>query len=284
MTGTGAMRRFTASDGLSLAYADDGAGPALLCLPGLTRNSEDFAPVVAHFAGERRVIRLDPRGRGASDFDPEPSNYSVPIEARDALELLDHLGLARAAVLGTSRGGLLAMAIGAVAPDRLAGVMFNDIGPVIEAHGIARIGTYLGVTPPYPDLDAAARAYEAGSQAQFPGVTAAAWRGHIARVWRETPEGLALRYDPALREPFLATMQGGPLPDLWPFFDALPPVPLALLRGANSDIISQATAAEMQRRRPDMVVSVIPDRGHVPFLDEPASVAAIAAYLARVET
>lgn len=276
------MRRFTTSDGLSLAYADEGIGPALLCLPGLTRNSEDFAPVAARLVPGWRVIRLDPRGRGASDHDPDPANYNVMVEARDALELLDHLGLARAPVLGTSRGGLLALAIAAAAPERLAGVMFNDIGPVIEPMGLERIGAYLGLPPPYPDLDAAARAYEAGSQDQFPGVTAAEWRPYIARVWQETPQGLALRYDPALRTPFLASMEAGAMPDLWPFFDALPPVPLALLRGANSDLISPATVAEMQARRPDLAVTEVPDRGHVPFLDEPESVVAIAAWLARV--
>lgn len=276
------MRRFTTSDGLSLAYADEGRGPALLCLPGLTRNSEDFAPVVEHFAPDWRVIRLDPRGRGASDHDPDPANYSVPVEARDALELLDHLDLKRVPILGTSRGGLLALAIAATVPQRLAGVLFNDIGPVIEPEGLARIGTYLGRTPPYPDLDAAAVAFEAGSRAQFPGMTVAEWRTQAARTWRETEDGLALRYDAALREPFLATMQGGALPDLWPFFDALPQVPLALLRGANSDLLSAATAAEMQARRPDLVVTEVADRGHVPFLDEPESLRAIAAFLARV--
>ena len=176
----------------------------------------------------------------------------------------------------------MALAIAAAAPERLAGVMFNDIGPVIEPLGLERIAAYLGLPPPYPDLDAAARAYEAGAQDQFPGVTAARWRVHLARIWRETPEGLALRYDPALRTPFLASMQEGAMPDLWPLFDALPAVPLALLRGANSDLLSAATVAEMQARRPDLVVTEVADRGHVPFLDEPESVAAIAAFLARV--
>ena len=280
------MERFTTSDGLSLAYADEGDGPPLLCLPGLTRNGEDFAPVVARFGPERRVIRLDPRGRGASDHDPDPLNYNVAVEARDALELMDHLGLARVPVLGTSRGGLLAMVIGAAAPQRLAGVLFNDVGPVLEPGGIARILDYLGRVPPYADFDAAALALEAASRDRFPGVTVAAWRVHAARIWREVPGGLALRYDPRLHESFEAGMKalepGAPLPDMWPLFDALPIVPLALLRGANSGLISPATAEAMAARRPDLVVTVVADRGHVPFLDEPEAVAAIAAFLARV--
>jgi pimeloyl-ACP methyl ester carboxylesterase len=276
------MRRFSTSDGLSLAYSDEGDGPPLLCLPGLTRNSEDFTPVVADFGGAWRVIRLDPRGRGASDHDPDPTRYTVAVEARDALELLDHLGLARVPILGTSRGGLLALMIGAVAPERLAGVAFVDIGPVIEVDGLSRILDYLGRVPPYPDLDTAAVALEDACRGTFPGVPVAAWRAHAARIWRETPKGLALRYDPRLRDAFEATMRGGPLPDLWPYFDALPPVPLALLRGANSDLLSARTAAEMVARRPELALTVVADRGHVPFLDEPESRAAIAAFLEEV--
>ena len=280
------MKRFTTSDGLSLAYRDEGDGPPLLCLPGLTRNSTDFDPVAERFGAELRLVRLDPRGRGASDFDPDPANYNVGVEARDALELLDHLGLARVPVLGTSRGGLLAMVIAAVAPGRLAGVMFNDVGPVLEPGGIGRILDYLGRVPAYADLDDAAVALAAGSHDRFPGVAVPAWRVHAARLWREIPGGLALRYDPRLREPFEAGVKalepGAALPDMWPLFDALPPVPLALLRGANSDLLSAETVDAMVARRPDLVVTVVADRGHVPFLDEPEAVAAIAAFLGRV--
>jgi pimeloyl-ACP methyl ester carboxylesterase len=281
------LKRFTTSDGLSLAYADEGEGPPLLCLPGLTRNSADFAPVAERFGAGLRLIRLDPRGRGASDHDPDPANYNLAVEARDALELMDHLGLARAPVLGTSRGGLLAMVIAAAAPQRLAGVMFNDVGAVLERGGVDRIRDYLGRVPPYADFDAAAVALEAGSRDRFPGVSVAAWRAHAARIWRELPGGgLALRYEPRRRvgvEAGLAALEpGAPLPDMRPLFNALPPVPLALLRGANSDLLSPATVEAMVARRPDLAVCVVADRGHVPFLDEPEAVAAIAALLARV--
>jgi pimeloyl-ACP methyl ester carboxylesterase len=281
------MKRFTTSDGLSLAYRDEGNGPPLLCLPGLTRNSADFDPVAERFGAGLRLIRLDPRGRGASDYDPDPANYNVGVEARDALELMDHLGLARVPVLGTSRGGLQAMVIAAAAPQRLAGVMFNDVGPVLEQGGIDHILGHLGRVPPHADFDAAASALEASSRDQFPGVSVAAWRAHAARIWHELPGGgLALRYDPRLRDGFEAGLQalepGAPLPDMWPLFDALPMVPLALLRGANSGLISPATAEAMAARRPDLVVTVVADRGHVPFLDEPEAVDAIAAFLARV--
>lgn len=276
------MKHFTTSDGLSLAYHDAGSGPAVLCLAGLTRNSRDFGPILGpatgHVASAVRLIRLDSRGRGDSDFDPDFNNYSVPMEARDALELLDHLGLERAAIFGTSRGGLLAMTIGAVAPERLSGVLLNDIGPDLDPTGIARILTYLGLPPPYPDLDTAAAEIAELNRDRFPDATAADWRRYLGYAWEETSEGLALRYDPKLRDAFEAQMAAGAAADLWPFFDALPDVPLALLRGELSDVISPACADEMQARRPDMVRTEVPGRGHVPFLDEPQSVVAMRSF------
>ncbi len=272
-------RRFTTSDGLSLAYRDDGAGLAVLCLPGLTRNGLDFDPIVAAFGSRLRLIRLDLRGRGASQHDPAYLNYNILTEARDALELLDVLGLERAVVFGTSRGGMIAMALAAFAPQRLAGVILNDIGPEIDPAGIARIMTYLGVLPAGSDLDAAAEAMAQGQAAQFPGVSAAQWRRHLARNWYEAPGGLALRYDPRLRDAVTELASSSTAVNLWPWFDALAGVPLLTLRGANSDLLSPETAAEMRARRPDMAFTEVADRGHTPFLDEPQATAAIDAFL-----
>jgi 2-haloalkanoic acid dehalogenase type II len=274
-----ARRRFVTSDGIGLAYWDEGAGPgpALLCLPGLTRNAEDFAPVVAAFAGRARVLRLDLRGRGASQWDPAYLNYSILREAADVVELLDRLGIARVAVLGTSRGGLIAMTLAATARERLAGVVLNDVGPVVAPAGVARILGYLGLPPPWPDLDAAAAA--AAQADRFPGVDASAWRAQLAVVMRETPEGLALRYDPALRRAVIEQAGASVEVDLWPLFDLLAGVPLLAIRGATSDILAPETAAEMRRRRPDMGYVEIRDRGHVPFLDEPEALDAIARFL-----
>lgn len=280
------MKHFTTSDGLSLAYDDTGSGPAVLCLAGLTRNSRDFGPLLGpatgHVAESIRLIRLDSRGRGDSDFDPDFTNYSVAIEARDAMELLDHLGLARVAIIGTSRGGILAMAIAAVAPERLSGVFFVDIGPDLDPVGIARILTYLGLAPPYPDLDTAAAKVAEINRGRFPDATVSDWKTYLGYAWNETPDGLTLRYDPRLRDAFEAQMEAGVAVDLWPLFDALPDVPLALLRGALSDVISADCADRMEVRRPDMVRTEVPGRGHVPFLDEPDSVAAMAAFFASL--
>lgn len=275
-------RRFTTTDGLSLAYRDEGSGVPVLCLCGLTRNMADFDFVVRDFAGRARIIRLDTRGRGASDYDRDFNNYSITREAQDTVELLDHLGIDRAAILGTSRGGLIAMALAATHRDRLAGVFLNDIGPVIDTGGLVKIMGYLGVPPGHRTLEDGAQALAAGLAEQFPGVPLDRWRDHAARIWLETPTGLALRYDRRLRDAVIAQSATGGVTDLWPLFDLLAGMPLAVVRGANSDLLSADTVAEMQARRPDMIVAEIPDRGHVPFLDEPAAQAAISAFLDRL--
>lgn len=273
---------FTTADGLRLAYDDHGSGPVLLCLPGLTRNMADFDPVLAEFAGRARVIRMDFRGRGASDHG-DPASYTVPQEAADVVALLDHLGLARAAILGTSRGGLVAMMLAVTARDRLSGVILNDVGPVVSPEGLANIMDYIGRPPKQKTLAEVAAALPLHYAATFSNVPDATWTAMAARLYRETPDGLALRYDPRLRDAVApAFAPDAPVPDLWPLFDAFAGLPLALIRGAGSDILSAGTAAEMRRRRPDMLFVELPDRGHVPFLDEPPVVALIADFLERL--
>jgi pimeloyl-ACP methyl ester carboxylesterase len=264
------MPRFTAADGTGLHYTDEGDGLPLLCLAGLTRDGRDF-DFVAPYLKDVRLIRLDYRGRGQSDW-ADPSSYTIPQEAQDALALLDHLELDRAAVLGTSRGGLIAMALAATAKHRLAGVCLNDVGPVIDPAGLAFIMGYLGRPPVERSLAevAATRAQLAG----FEGVPAARWAEEAERLFRETPQGLSLWYDPRLRAAVEAA-GAQPAPDLWPLFDALEGLPTALIRGANSDLLSPQTAEEMRRRRPDMIFAQVPGRGHIPFLDEPQALDAL---------
>ena len=272
----------TSKDGLRLAYDDTGRGAPLLCLPGLTRNMADFAPVVERFADRTRVIRMDFRGRGDSDPAPDPASYNVVQEARDVIDLLDHLGVARATILGTSRGGLVAMMLARLARERLSGVIFNDIGPEVMPEGLAAIRGYIGRRPGFATY-AQAEAAMPELMPGFTGVSARTWAAHVRALYVQRADGLDLRYDPRLAEPVEAAFAAdAPQPDLWPLFDALDPLPLGLIRGAASNILSAATAAEMQRRRPDMRLAELPDRGHVPFLDEPAAVAVIADVLDRV--
>lgn len=271
------MASFDTSDGLSLYYEDAGSGPALLCLAGLTRNCRDFDHVAPHLAG-CRVIRMDYRGRGDSAYDADFRNYSIPREARDALELLDHLGLDRAAILGTSRGGLIAMALAMTTPARLSGVILNDIGPVIEPAGLSRILDRLGRPPEARSLEDAAHALARDNAAEFPGVPLDRWREEARARYRKGPGGLVLRYDPHLRDAVAAAgadSSATDAPDPWALLDALRPLPLGVIRGANSDILSAETLRQMQLRRPDIVSTTVPDRGHVPFLDEPPALGVI---------
>lgn len=267
-------RTFTAADGARLAFRDEGEGLPLLCLAGLTRGMGDFDALAPHLP-PLRLIRMDYRGRGQSAW-TGAATYTLVQEANDALALLDHLGVERAAILGTSRGGLIGMFLGATAPGRLRGLLLNDVGPVIDREGLGRILDYLGRTP--RQRSHAEMAAALTRSPGFAGVPAARWLEEAQRLWVETPEGLRLTYDPALREGFEAAY-AGPSVDLWPLFDACAALPLGLIRGAGSDLLSPATAREMRRRRPDMIFAEVPGRGHVPFLDEPESLDAVRAFL-----
>lgn len=269
------MARFTTSDGLSLYYEDEGHGAPVLCLAGLTRNSADFRFLTPHLTGNR-VICMDYRGRGQSDRAPDFMSYNILGEGQDAVELMDHLGLARVTVIGTSRGGLIAMALAHGHPQRLSGVVLNDIGPEVAPIGIERIMDYVGREPDLPDLDSAAAALAHANATAFPGVPLARWRQQAGFMFCEKPGGgLGLRYDARLRDALVGQAGAGETVDLWQLFDALKPIPTAAIRGANSDLLSPETLARMQDRHPGLITATVPDRGHVPFLDEPQALAAI---------
>ncbi|WP_121067886.1 alpha/beta fold hydrolase [Chachezhania antarctica] len=272
------MAEFTTSDGLRLYYETRGEGAPILCLPGLTRNVRDFDFVAPHLDGYR-MIALDLRGRGLSAHDPDYMTYNIFREGEDVVDLLDHLGLDRATFLGTSRGGLVTMAVAASRPERLAGAILNDVGPEVGPAGIARIMGYLGATPEEPTHDAWARAAMEANAPEFPGVPLSVWRQQAEAQFIETGDGLALRYDPHLRTAILEQAAAGDAPDLWQFFDNLRGIPTGVIRGANSDILTPETLAKMRERRPDLMVAEVPDRGHPPFLDERESLSMIRAVL-----
>ena len=274
------MSDFTTSDGLRLHYEDEGSGLPVLCLSGLTRNARDFDFVAPHL-GHARLIRLDYRGRGQSDWG-DYTTYTVQREARDALELLDHLGLDKAGVLGTSRGGIIAMALAATAHDRLLGVALNDIGPVLEPAGLEVIMGYLGRDPGFADFDSMAAARKQAMEPTFPGVPLDRWRREVTHTHTETAQGVTINYDPKLRDAVIEAGATG-TPDLWPFYDAIAPLPAAVIHGVNSDILSAATVDEMARRNPDLIVARVPDRAHIPFLDEKPALEALQAWIARMQ-
>ncbi|MBT8153982.1 alpha/beta hydrolase [Epibacterium ulvae] len=283
------MPKFQTADGLSLYFTDSAeTDPAaatrlpLLCLPGLTRCGLDFRYFAPH-AARYRLITLDFRGRGQSEYDPNFTTYNVPQEAQDVIALLDHLAIPKAALLGTSRGGLVAMTLAVLAKERLAGVILNDVGPEIPPGGIARIMDYLGRKPAARTLAQAAKQLETAMQAAFPDVSADRWFEEVATFYTETPSGLELSYDAKLRDALLAQAEAGPIPDLWPLFHTLEGLPLAALRGENSDILARDTFDKMALALPDAICQEIPNRGHVPFLDEPDALNAIHSALEQIK-
>lgn len=276
------MASFQTSDNLTLYFEDDGDGPPVLCLAGLTRNCRDFDFLAPHMAGTR-LIRMDYRGRGKSDYDDTYMNYSILREAQDVVELLDHLGLDQVTLLGTSRGGLIAMVLGFAHKARLNGVILNDIGPEVDHVGLERIIEYVGKEPSFPTYAAAAEGLKAVYEPAFPGVSYNRWLVQAEFMWREQgKETLALRYDARLRDAMVGQAGAGDAPDLWELFGALDGLPLASIRGANSDLLTAETQAEMARRHPGMIAATVPVRGHVPFLDEPEALAAIHQLLEQI--
>lgn len=280
---------FRSSDGV-LLYAEDHApdvdyGKApVLCLPGLTRNCLDFEPALPHLRRQRRVICMDFRGRGRSGHAADAASYRVDVEASDVLALLTHMQIGRAAILGTSRGGLVGMLLAATARQHVAGLLLNDVGPVLEKQGLLRIKGYLGKEPNYASFEAAAAALKQ-DQPGVKGLSDAAWLAFARRIFRDDNGVPRLSYDPRLAVTFPTEEQinAATGQELWPLFDALDGLPLAVLRGANSDLLSEATVAEMKRRMPQLLTTTVEGRAHVPFLDEQQSVEAVSAWLDEVD-
>jgi pimeloyl-ACP methyl ester carboxylesterase len=281
----------TASDGLRLHVREWGertaGGLSVVCLPGLARTTADFEALGTALAGDanrpRRVLALDYRGRGLSDHDPDPDHYSVAVELDDVLAVLTARAVSSAVIVGTSRGGLVAMTLAAVRPTAIAGVVLNDIGPVIEPQGLLRIKNYVGKLPQPRDFTEGADILRRASGDQFPRLGEADWLAAARRTWREQDGRLVLAYDPQLARSLAAFDPDQPLPALWPQFDALADVPMMVIRGANSDILSVATVEAMRARRHDITILEIPDQGHAPLLAEPDTIARIAAFIAACE-
>lgn len=275
------MPHFTTSDGLSLYFDDTGgSGPVVLCLSGLTRNATDFDYIRPHLKNAR-VISMDYRGRGQSEWAEDFATYNLVREAQDALELLDHLSIDKTAILGTSRGGLIALTLTEMAPERLTGVCFNDVGPVIETDGLEVILVFIGRNPIWTTRTEAAEAL-ATRLPGFYNVRTSRWAEEAAHHFVETDTGLAINYDPKLRNAVLAEFDPkAPAGDFWPQLDKLKGRPLAVLRGENSDILSRETFHDMQARAP-MLATEVTDRAHVPFLDEPECVDILHKWIAQL--
>jgi len=281
----------TARDGLRLHLREYGErtapGLPVVCLPGLARTAADFDVLATALAGDprhpRRVLALDYRGRGLSEYDRDPANYSIPVELDDVLSVLTARGIATAAFIGTSRGGLITMALAALRPGAIAAAVLNDIGPVIELPGLMRIKSYVGKLPRPRSLEDGAEILRRLFGPQFTRLGAADWLASARRTWREENGRLVLTYDAQLAHALAAVDAEHPLPSMWEQFDALARTPLMVIRGANSDLLSAATVESMRARRHDMTVLQIADQGHAPLLAESDTIARIAEFIVQCE-
>ncbi|MFS0736877.1 alpha/beta hydrolase [Sphingomonas sp. 1P06PA] len=278
-------------DGIRLHYRDylpttdaPAGRPPILCLHGLTRNARDAASLAEWLAEQGwRVICPEMRGRGDSGYAKDPMSYVPLVYLQDLEALLDDQAIGRFAAIGTSLGGMLTMLLSAAGPGRIAAAVLNDIGPRLDEAGLGRIKTYVGRGGSWPTWLHAARAIAETNAAAFPGYAIEDWLAMAKRLCRLTPAGrIVFDYDMKIAEPF--RVPGGEAGfDLWPAFESLRDVPVLLVRGAISDLLSAETAAEMAVRLPGLEEIVVPGTGHAPTLDEPEVRAAIAGLLARVE-
>ena len=276
----------SASDGLKLHARDYGerhwGTTPVVCLPGLARTGADFHELALYLSinarAQRRVVACDMRGRGRSQYDKRPANYDVAVETADVLAIAAAMGVGKAVFVGASRGGLQVMVLAAMRPSAIAGAVLVDIGPVIDGKGLARIKGYVGKLPAVRDLDEATSLLQRIGAAQFPAWSDARWKVMAERSFRQTPSGLLPDYDPALANTFGAIDLEAPLPTLWPFFEALAHAPILAIRGENSDILAEATLAEMAIRHPRCETMTVEGEGHVPDVGTPALALRIAQF------
>jgi pimeloyl-ACP methyl ester carboxylesterase len=283
---SGRVVRIRSQDGLSLAARIfDAPGSdrlPLVCLPGLSRNSRDFLAlgrfISSHPSGSRRVIAVDYRGRGLSESDPNWRNYKPIVEAEDVLTIAAALGIERAILIGTSRGGIISMLIGVLRPALIAGVVLNDIGPVLEGRGLARIKSYLSSRHSVASWEDATALVRSISEAQFSALSDSDWRSMAAAYFVETRSGLVPQFDRNLRKTIVDIDATEKIPVLWPQFMSLAGVPTLAIRGEHSDLLSPRTLAEMATRHPRLAQLTISGQGHAPLLADEATLARISTF------
>jgi pimeloyl-ACP methyl ester carboxylesterase len=289
MTRRPESRFYPSQDGLRLHYLDvvpedDGSRLPVVCLPGLTRGAADFAPLANALAFEssrpRRVVAFDYRGRGLSEHDPDWRHYDLATERTDYLDGLEDAGIGQAHFIGTSRGGLHVMALAARHRDRIASVVLNDIGPVLEAEGLRRIKGYVGQQVRPKDLEEAVKILKIGAGQHFDKLSEAEWRIFATTTFGSDENQLRLRYDLQLARTLDAFDLDKPLPDSWELFDLLGGTPLLTLRGSNSDLLSTETLDAMAARWPESESFVVEGQGHAPLLADAASIDRIHTFLA----
>ncbi|MDO1581617.1 alpha/beta fold hydrolase [Rhizobium oryzicola] len=284
----------TTADGLKLGFRDYQTADAgdlrcmpVVCLPGLTRNAKDFHQLALRLAADkerpRRVIAVDYRGRGTSDWAEDKTSYNVVQECLDLLLILNQLSIARAAFIGTSRGGLILHILAGLRPDIIGSVIFNDVGPELGLEGLKQIQRYLGARPDIGSFEDTVRHVKFIHGDMFTLLEDTDWRDYATATYRESDGSWGADCDPAIAESFASMALDGPLPDLWEKFDTFPDVPLMVIRGENSELLTPAIVDEMHRRRPGLLTVEARGQGHAPVLHLDDLPQRIAAFLLPVE-
>lgn len=280
---------FSSPDGLQLFYRDYPAhtteANVVLCLHGLTRNGRDFHQLATHLQPSYRVLVPDMRGRGRSQYDSHWQNYHPGTYVRDMFALLDTLNVERVAIIGTSLGALMAILMCAQQPHRITGIVLNDAGPEIDPRGLARIAQYAGKQPILRNWEEAANYIKSIYGGALRGLSDAEWLAYAKLSYRENAEGLPMpdcdaNIGNAVREP---SLKNTPAPDLWAVFAQITAMPILILRGEHSDILSAATVQRMAKEKPDLNYVAVPNRGHAPLLNESVCIAAIDHFLSGLK-
>jgi pimeloyl-ACP methyl ester carboxylesterase len=277
---------YDSSDGLTL-YARDypHSQPlaTILCIPGLTRNSADFAPLCKQLNQHYRVLAVDLRGRGKSQHDPEPNNYHPGVYTDDVITLLDSLQLEKVILIGTSLGGLVSMMLTALQTQRVTAAIINDIGPEADPRGLERIVAYVSnptTVNSWPEAIAKTRNYLGR---EYPDFSDSDWQDFSRNIYRENGHGQpALDYDPNIAVPLQQNSHNAIPPNLWPLFGALQALPVLLIRGELSEVLSPQCVEKMQTIHPAMQFVEVKQRGHAPLLTEPQCSTAISQFLAAL--
>jgi pimeloyl-ACP methyl ester carboxylesterase len=302
---TGFIPHITKSvDGLSLyarVYGDVSDKLPIVCLAGLTRNSIDFHALALHFSGQgRRVIALDSRGRGKSDYDSDWQHYNLAVELNDTLTVLAALNVTKAIFIGTSRGGMMTMLLASFKPEMIAGAVLNDIGPVLEVDGLRRIQSYVGQMTVPSSYEEAIKILKFISNGQFSGLSEVEWQYFVRTTWaeesvessisatarpslREESKKLKIRYDLSIAQSIQTIDLTKPIPDMWAQFEALKHVPVLSLRGEHSDLFSVATQQEMSRRHPACASCTVAGQAHAPLLADELSLTRIEVFVENVD-
>jgi pimeloyl-ACP methyl ester carboxylesterase len=246
-------------------------GPPIFCIHGLTRNHKDFEPIFDDLLQlGRKIYAIDVRGRGLSDYDTNPANYNPAVYMGDVANIMAQLNIENAVFIGTSMGGIISMLMAAFMPDKVAALILNDVGPQVNEEGIARIRQYVGNTNPAKYWNEAIEKVKSIAANAYPTKNDDFdfWNDFARRVCKETKDGIILDYDPAIKTNVQNVKEGEATPDLWPQFAMIKNIPIAIIRGELSDILTDDIILKMQALKPHLKVAIINNIGHAPILNE----------------